>query len=333
MMKNDIYAASTLFKGKCTLTSKDYKQILNLATENDLIYMDPPYQGTFVNGGFRYYEDIEFSVFVDSLKTLTVRNIPFILSYDGRTGNKTFGEFLPSHLELTRIEINAGRSSQATLLGRNHTTFESVYLSKALVKRLNYNIDVIFKDDAETQISLFEFEEKSGKSIVAYKFGDLNKIQKDKLSGRSVLSKEFKESLYKLHNGRCFICFGSFELRYLQIDHRVPYEISGDDAAIQKNPDGFMLLCGSCNRAKSWSCEHCINWKEEKDPAICKQCYWGSPEDYLHIALKTIRRLDILWEEHEIKSYEKIKALANREKTSLPDFVKRVLAKNTLHVD
>jgi DNA adenine methylase len=159
MMKNDIYAASTLFKGKCTLTSKDYKQVLNLATENDLIYMDPPYQGTFVNGGFRYYEDIEFSAFVDSLKTLTVRNIPFILSYDGRTGNKTFGEFLPSHLELTRIEITAGRSSQATLLGRNYTTFESVYLSKALVKRLNYNIDVIFKDDAETQISLFEFEE------------------------------------------------------------------------------------------------------------------------------------------------------------------------------
>ncbi len=159
MMKNDIHATSTLFKGKCTLTSKDYKQVLNLATENDLIYMDPPYQGTFVNGGFRYYEDIEFSKFIESLKTLIVRNIPFILSYDGRTGNKTFGEFLPSHLELTRIEINAGRSSQATLLGRNDTTFESVYLSKALTKKLDYHIDGVFKDASETQISLFEFEE------------------------------------------------------------------------------------------------------------------------------------------------------------------------------
>ncbi len=187
--------------------------------------------------------------------------------------------------------------------------------------------------EAGVPLETFRVKDKSGKSIAAYKFGDLKKIQKGKLGGRSVLSKEFKESLYKLNNGKCFVCSGNFELRYLQIDHRVPYEISGHNAAIPKNPDDFMLLCGSCNRAKSWSCEHCINWKEEKDQAICKECYWGSPENYLHIALKAIRRLDILWEDHEIKSYEKIKDLANREKISLPDFVKRVLAKNTLHVD
>jgi len=26
------------------------------------------------------------------------------------------------------------------------------------------------------------------------------------------------------------------------------------------NPDDFMLLSGSANRAKSWFCEHCENW-------------------------------------------------------------------------
>jgi len=134
-MKNDIFAASALLKGRCILTNLDYKQVLLLATPYDLIYMDPPYQGTFANGGFRYYGDIELADFIASLERSNARKIPFILSYDGRTGDKTFGEFLPSHLELTKIEVDAGRSSQATLLGRNHITYESVYLSKALVQK------------------------------------------------------------------------------------------------------------------------------------------------------------------------------------------------------
>lgn len=182
--------------------------------------------------------------------------------------------------------------------------------------------------EAGIPLETFRVKDNTGRSIAAYKFGDFNKIQRGRLSGRSVLSKEFKETLYKAHNGKCFICSGNFELRYLQIDHRVPYEISGDDNSISKNLADFMLLCGSCNRAKSWSCEHCINWKKEKDSGICKQCYWGNPDDYIHIALKPVRRLDIHWEEHEIKSYNRIKALANHEKTPLPDFVKKVLDKN-----
>jgi DNA adenine methylase len=159
MMKNDILATSALLKGRCCLTSLDYKQAMLLATPDDLIYMDPPYQGTFVNGGFRYYGDIESADFIDSLQALNARKIPFILSYDGRTGDKTFGESLPSYLDLTKIEVDAGRSSQATLLGRNHTTFESVYLSKALVQKLDSNIERLFNGSSKNQISLFEFEE------------------------------------------------------------------------------------------------------------------------------------------------------------------------------
>lgn len=186
--------------------------------------------------------------------------------------------------------------------------------------------------EAGIPLETFRVKDKMGRSIAAYKFGDLAKVQKNKLSGRSVFSKEFKKALYESQKGKCFICFGSFESRYLQTDHCVPYEVSGDETSIQKSLNDFMLLCGSCNRAKSWSCEHCINWKEEKDAAICKQCYWGSPENYLHIALKAIRRLDIQWEEHEIKNYERLKTKAKQEKTPMPDFVKKVLNK-TLPTD
>lgn len=161
MMKQEILAVSSLFKGKCTLTSLDYKQILIMATEEDLIYMDPPYQGTFANGGFRYYGDIQFIDFIDSLNDLNNRKIPFILSYDGRTGDKTFGVSLPSRLSLTKIEIEAGRSSQATLLGRNHTTFESLYLSPALAQKSSSNIAYLersFNYSSKSQTSLFELQ-------------------------------------------------------------------------------------------------------------------------------------------------------------------------------
>ena len=81
------------------------------------------------------------------------------------------------------------------------------------------------RDVREAGIPLETFNVKSseGKTIAAYRFGDLNKIQHDKIRGRQVFSKGFKSQLYALCNGRCAICNGVFEERYLQIDHRIPY--------------------------------------------------------------------------------------------------------------
>jgi DNA adenine methylase len=53
-----------------------------------------------------------------------------------RTGAKVHGVRLPEHLDLTHVELEAGRSSQATLLGRDDATVESLYLSPALSKEL-----------------------------------------------------------------------------------------------------------------------------------------------------------------------------------------------------
>jgi len=46
---------------------------------------------------------------------LNHRGVAFAISYDGKRGEKTFGSKLPEDLGLKRIEIEAGRSSQATL--------------------------------------------------------------------------------------------------------------------------------------------------------------------------------------------------------------------------
>lgn len=133
MMRDDILRVSQLLKGKTAYYSQDYQSIFDLAKDNDLVYLDPPYQGTGVNGGFNYAGNIEFDNFVVSLYDLNNRNVPYILSYDGRTGTKTYGNPLPDKLNLTKIEINAGRSSQATLLSRNEITYEALYLSPALI--------------------------------------------------------------------------------------------------------------------------------------------------------------------------------------------------------
>jgi len=55
----------------------------------------------------------------------------------------------------------------------------------------------------------------------------------------------------------------------------------------------FMLLSSSANRAKSWSCEHCENWQSLKKKEICLSCYWAHPEDYAHVAMRQVRRVDL----------------------------------------
>ena len=182
--------------------------------------------------------------------------------------------------------------------------------------------------EAGVPLETFKAKSKSGKSIAAYKFGDVTKLQSIRIEGRITFPKKFKRKLHEAGNGRCSICNGDFEERYLQIDHRVPYEVDGD-IVDTRNIEDFMLLCGSCNRAKSWSCEHCDNWQSEKAPTLCMQCYWGTPTNYNHIALKEIRRLDLHWAGEEVKNYDAIRLIAEQNKIKLPDFVKNIISDET----
>ena len=56
----------------------------------------------------------------------------FLISYDGECGGKEYGEELPLGLECKKMLLNAGTSSQATLLGRKEITFEALYVSRNL---------------------------------------------------------------------------------------------------------------------------------------------------------------------------------------------------------
>lgn len=156
-MTDDILSVSKLLFGKTTTTSVDYKEVLSLAKPNDLVYMDPPYQGVCSTGDPRYFSGIDFDEFMLELKKLNKRNVPFILSYDGRTGKKSYGQSLPEELNMYRLELNAGRSTQATLLGRDDVTFESVYLSKNLVEQLGIEPIHILEKKKSHQPVLFAY--------------------------------------------------------------------------------------------------------------------------------------------------------------------------------
>ena len=147
MISDNAIKISKLLKGKTYFTSKDYKEILALTKPGDLVYMDPPYQGTSNRKNprdNRYIQGVDFDEFVAELAKLNARDIDFIVSYDGMTGNKIIGRHLPDELNLNHIYINAGLSAQATLNGKKEITYESLYTSKNLKSKQDEYVQLEF---------------------------------------------------------------------------------------------------------------------------------------------------------------------------------------------
>ena len=108
---------------------------------------------------------------------------------------------------------------------------------------------------------------KAGRSITRYKLGRPEDLRTG-LVGRKPFSAAFKIALVKRYGTKCMNCGLEFEPRYLQPDHRIPVEVGGDENDAERDPDNYMLLDGSCNRAKSRSCEDCPNFVDH-DEDVC----------------------------------------------------------------
>ncbi len=132
-MRESLVATSFLLKGKTEFYAGDFSECLKDAGKTDLVYMDPPYQGTSYGRDKRYHQQLTREDLCAVLTDLNERSVPFLLSYDGYTGEKSYGEELPDDLEMKRLYLTAGRSSQATLSGKNAITVESLYVSKEII--------------------------------------------------------------------------------------------------------------------------------------------------------------------------------------------------------
>lgn len=162
-------------------------------------------------------------------------------------------------------------------------------------------------------IETYRVKSSDGRSIGAYRFGDPSKTEDSlsKVSGRTVLSKALKKALVEKYGSVCFIYLQPMEERLLQVDHRIPYEIGGEQN--EDNIDYYMLLSPSANRAKSWTCEHCPNWIT-RDASFCLKCFWAYPEDYTHVAGKEQRQITIVFTGDEIEDYNRLIELVGHEK-------------------
>jgi 5-methylcytosine-specific restriction endonuclease McrA len=116
---------------------------------------------------------------------------------------------------------------------------------------------------------------------------------------------------------QCQICGAK---NNLQVDHRIPYEVAGEACTNEERP--FQVLCGSCNRKKSWDCEQCRNRREIHKPDLCRSCYWAEPTLYDHIAMQQQRRADLVWIGDEVKDFERIQRTAEHHSRSVSDEIK-----------
>jgi DNA adenine methylase len=121
-----------MLQGRITFSSIDYREVFEMAGPGDLVYMDPPYQGVTNVRDNRYLAGVEYHDFAKAIETLNNKGVDYLISYDGNCGDKSYGEELPSSLNCTKVLLNAGRSTQATLLGKTDETFEALYISESL---------------------------------------------------------------------------------------------------------------------------------------------------------------------------------------------------------
>jgi DNA adenine methylase len=128
----EIRGAFRLLSERCVVFCSDFKETLRQATPSDLVYLDPPYEGVSSGRDRRYVWGVDREALIEALTDLNRRGVQFLLSYDGKCGSRTYGEALPSRLGAHRVFLDAGRSSQATLNGKNLKTVESLYLSAGL---------------------------------------------------------------------------------------------------------------------------------------------------------------------------------------------------------
>lgn len=152
LMKAELFGAHRILAGRCQAVHGDFLSLFLSAQKGDFFYLDPPYQGTSQGRDQRYVSGVSRDQMIDALTILNDKRVPFILSYDGSCGDRNYGEPLPEAVA-RRILLDVGRSSQATLNGRDDVTIESLYLSHGIPA--SGNGTTLSLEDFATQTSLF----------------------------------------------------------------------------------------------------------------------------------------------------------------------------------
>jgi hypothetical protein len=173
------------------------------------------------------------------------------------------------------------------------------------------------RDVRELGISLIttRVKDSRGRSIGAYALGK-QKASSGK-AGRDALPKKTRDAFIKTGGSRCRMCGSETNL---QLDHKIPYEVAGESQGFKAK--AFQVLCGSCNRKKSWSCEHCENWISLKSEETCGTCYWAGSEVYSHVAMQRERREELVWIGAAVDEFDALQRGAKAAGLRLAEYIK-----------
>lgn len=167
-----------------------------------------------------------------------------------------------------------------------------------------------------------------GRRMARYRLGTADSIRSGQI-GRTNFTKKFRNELLTRYGSVDCITGASHEPRALQIDHRIPFRIAGDQGLATGDIEAFMLLDAKSQRAKSWACESCENFKTIMDPTNCRRCFWAFPEDYDHVAMQQERRTDVVWKDNDVAVHDALKLEALASGIELPELL-RSLGRNQL---
>lgn len=232
-----------------------------------------------------------------------------------------------SKADLKRLESITGKRSAVVI---RHIIEHGFITTEDLVNNYGYeHAPRAVRDVRERGVNIITYRVRSsnGRYIAAYKFGKPVFLDNavSKVAGRTALSAALKKALVEKYGAVCFVYLRPIEERLLQVDHRIPYEIGGDNKA---DIDSYMLLSPSANRAKSWTCEHCVNWTK-KEVEFCGSCFWAHPENYSHIAGREERQIIITFTDNEIEDYNRLIELVGHEQaeSTIKDLISNYIKK------
>jgi DNA adenine methylase len=115
---------------------RDWSAAIGDGDATDVIYLDPPYQGTSDTRDQRYIAGMSVEAFERGVADAIDRGLSLMISYDALRGPVIYGRPLAGDLGMLAIDVVTGVSAQGTLLGRRQAAHETIYLSPALVDRL-----------------------------------------------------------------------------------------------------------------------------------------------------------------------------------------------------
>lgn len=139
VVRTRLQRVSQLMAGTEVITAPYDEVLATVNPETDVVYMDPPYQGTTISRDRRYISGLDRADFEAQLALLLDRGVRFVVSYDAVTTDSKYGEPLDSALGLTHVHVTSGTSAQGTLVGNKHMSVESLYLSPSLAVNLPTN--------------------------------------------------------------------------------------------------------------------------------------------------------------------------------------------------